>query len=121
VRYVESYIHHNRIGVLVELETPDLITVQCEEFIDLAKDIAMHIAATNPTGIDKTSALNVIPIQFKAGIEDLSEEALLEQAWIRDPSITVRELIGRVSTTLKTPIKVTRFCRYDEDDTKQSF
>lgn len=116
VRYIESYIHHNRIGVLVELEIPDQITALCSEFTDLARDIAMHIAATNPTGLDKTSVLNVIPVQFRAEIEDISEEALLEQAWIRDPSITVRELIENVSSILKTPIRVTRFCRYDAND-----
>ncbi|CAN0473979.1 unnamed protein product [Discosporangium mesarthrocarpum] len=77
----------------------------------------MHIAATNPYGIDKSSALYVIPIQFKTGIEDFSEGALLEQAWIKDPTLTVRDLIGNVSKKLKTPIRVTRFCRYGADDT----
>ncbi len=117
MRYIESYMHHNNIAVLVEFETPDSITFSCSEFTDLAKDIAMQITATNPTGIDTPSMLNVIPIQFQSGKTDLTEEALLDQPWIKDPSITVRELIAQVSALLKTPIRITRFCRYDVDDT----
>lgn len=117
MRYVESYMHHNQIAVLVELETQDIITTRCSEFTDLATDIAMHIAATNPAGLDNNAMENVIPLKFQGRDIDLAEEALLNQAWIKDPSISVRELIENVSKKLETSIRVARFCRFDVNDT----
>ena len=116
MRYIESYVHLNKIGVLVEFDIPDLITLGSEEFQQLARDIAMHIAAANPTGIDANSMFNVIPVQFREGQTGISAEALLEQAWIKDPGIRIGDLIDRVSRDLRAAIRVTRFARYSVDD-----
>ncbi len=48
MRHIESYIHHNRIGVLLGLYTPDDMAVRTREFKSLALDLAMQIAASNP-------------------------------------------------------------------------
>jgi elongation factor Ts len=116
MRYIETYLHQNRIGVLVEFDTPYEITLASAEFQELAKDIAMHIAAADPTGIDANSMLNVIPVKFREGQTGTAAEALLEQNWIKDPRIRIGDLIDEVSAELKTPIRVTRFARYSIDD-----
>ncbi len=116
MKFIESYLHLNRIGVLVEFDTPYEITLASAEFQELARDIAMHIAAADPTGIDANSMLNVIPVKFREGQTGISAEALLEQAWIKEPGMRIADLIDQVSRELQTPIQVTRFVRYAIDD-----
>lgn len=116
VRYIETYLHQNRIAVMLELETPDAITVRCKEFRELAKDLTLQIAATDPVGIDSKHMLNVIPIQFKGEESSVTNEALLDQDWIKEPTITVGELLHRVEEQLGTSIRITRFSRYGVDD-----
>lgn len=117
MRYIESYLHHNEIGVLIELETPDEITLRCQEFKDLAMDLALQIVATDPLGIDSRDMRNVIPARFRQEESPVANEALLDQAWIKDPSITVREMLQKVEEVLKTPIRIRRFTRYATNET----
>lgn len=117
MRYVESYLHQNRVGVMIELETPDVITLRCKEFKTLALDLAMQIAATDPVGIDSHDMLNVVPTQFRKDVGAVSGEALLDQEWIKDANMTVGAMLNRVEVLLKTPIRIVRFVRYGVGDT----
>ncbi len=101
---------------MLELETPDAITLRCEEFKELAKNLVLQIAATDPIGIDSKHMLNVVPVQFRNDVNPASSEALLDQDWIKEPTITVGELLHRVEQQLGTPIRITRFTRYGVDD-----
>ncbi len=116
MRYIESYLHQRRIGVLVEFETPYSITVQSDVFQTMAHDIAMHIVATNPLGIDREKMLRAIPLALRPDATDVEERALLQQAFIKNPEITVSELIEETSQVLNTTISITRFVRFDVDD-----
>jgi translation elongation factor EF-Ts len=102
---------------MLELETPDSITLRCREFKQLAKELVLQIAATDPIGIDGAHMLNVIPIQFRDDESAVAKEALLDQDWIKDQSITVGEMLRKVEEQLGTPIRITRFTRYGVDDT----
>ena len=116
MRYIESYVHHNQIGVLLEIETPYHIVLQADEFQTLARDIAMHIAALNPAGIDRQTMPKAIPAALRPHDNAMDEEALMEQAWFKDPDRTVAEVIQDLSRNLQAPISVTRFVRFHIDD-----
>jgi len=88
-RYISSYVHAGRIGVLVEF---DVSTHASEEdaFLSFVKDVAMHIAASAPG----------------------SMEDLLQQPFVKEPSVTVSELIAESSIVLAEEVSITRFVRW---------
>lgn len=117
MRYVESYIHANKIGVLVELEVGGGLTVATQEIKELASDLAMQIAASNPVGIDADHMKNDLPINFRHIEFQDYETPLLQQEYIKDTEIKVKQRIESTSLILKVPIKVHRFVRFSVDDT----
>ncbi|MCL5074570.1 MAG: elongation factor Ts [Chloroflexi bacterium] len=103
---VEAYIHAGgRIGVLVEVNCETDFVARTDEFKSLAHDIAMQIAATAPLYLSPED----MPAEVAA---DGAEVCLLAQPFIREPSITVGELITSKIATLGENIKVRRFTRY---------
>lgn len=88
---VESYIHNERVGVLLELHAETDFVVRSEPFRKLAHELAMQIAAMNPGGVP----------------------ALLKQPYIKDESMTVGELVKRTIAQVGENIKVERFARYE--------
>lgn len=134
---IESYIHAgSRIGVLLELNCETDFVARHEEFCLLAKNIAMQIAASadvqyvsvvdipEETVIsekkiemskddlcDKPS--NVKEVIVKGRLEKrLRELALLDQAFIRDPNLLIRDLIDQKIALLGENIKVRRFEKF---------
>jgi elongation factor Ts len=96
-KFIQAYDHDGRIGVLVEFTiNGGSIIVRMPEFLDLAKDIAMHIAASNPDN-DKT---------------------LLGQPFVKDTTISVAEHLAQVSARLHEEIAITRFVRWDDQPTR---
>lgn len=91
--FIESYVHNGGIGVLVELGVSDSVVTKSGVFTSLAKDLAMHIAAMAPASI----------------------EELLQQPSVKDPDITVNQLIARVAGDLREKIAVVRFVRWSAD------
>lgn len=88
---VESYIHSNKsIGVLIEVNCQTDFVARSATFQQLAKNLAMQIAA--------------IPVD--------SVEALLEQTYIRDSGVTVKVLLDRYSAAVGEAIQVKRFSRF---------
>jgi elongation factor Ts len=134
---VASYIHTgDRIGVLVEVNCQTDFVARGDEFRQLSRDIAMQIAAS-PT-VEYVS-VDEVPAEIKEreksiemGREDLAskpeairekivlgriekllkERALLDQPFIKDPNITVDELIRQKMLTIGENIKVRRFARF---------
>ncbi|MFT4861215.1 MAG: elongation factor Ts [Pseudohongiellaceae bacterium] len=116
MRYIQSYIHNHEIGVLIELETPYRYAMQTDEFEQLARDLAVHIAATNPLGIHKEDTVNVSPLRFKGEAPSEDNTPLLLQQFIKDPSVTVAQKIHAVAGQLESAIEVLRFVRFSISD-----
>jgi elongation factor Ts len=133
---VTSYIHTNsRIGVLVEINCETDFVSGNEEFRELAKNIAMHIAAAAPLYIapedvpadilDKEK--DIIREQFKDSnkpaeiIEKIvqgklskfyEEVCLLEQPYIKDDKIKIKDLVTQFIAKFKENTKISRFARF---------
>jgi len=134
---VESYIHGGgRIGVLVEVNCETDFVGKTDQFREFVRDIAMHIAASNPKYVrreevpqeelDKereilrTQALNegkpekVVEKIVEGRISKYFEEnCLLEQPFVKDPDKTVQELLNEKISTIGENISIRRFARFE--------
>lgn len=132
---VGSYIHlGGKIGVLVELEA-DKDIAGSNEARELARDVAMQIAASNPTFVrrDEVPAAQIdSERRILAEAEDIKSKpeavrpkivegrinkyfeqvCLLEQAYIKDPSQTVSDMLAARGKALNAKVTVRRFTRY---------
>jgi elongation factor Ts len=133
---IYSYIHGNgRIGVLLEVNCETDFVARNEKFILLCKDIAMHIAASNPVAISaedldskliesekeifRNKALNegkpekivdrIVDGQIKKFIK---QSCLLEQEFIKDTDKKVRDVINEAIVALGENMQVARFARF---------
>jgi len=89
---IESYIHGGgKVGVLVEILCETDFVAKTDEFKHLAKEVAMQVAAMNPTDVD----------------------SLLKQEYIRDGSQTIEQLVKTVIGKLGENITVKRFARFE--------
>ncbi len=131
---VESYIHSTKtVGAMVELMCETDFVSGNEEFKKLAYDIAMHVAATNPSVLTKeeiseaakAKALEVFapevegkPEELKAKILEgkldsfFNEQVLLDQPFIKNPDVTIRGLIEQGTQKFGEKIQLTRFVRF---------
>lgn len=99
---VSSYIHSTgTIGVMVELLCETDFVAKNDEFKNLARDIAMHVSATNPLFL-KTEDVT-------AGSEEV---ALLDQPFIKNPEVTITNLLSSATQKFGEKIEVSRFVRY---------
>lgn len=134
---ITSYIHHNhRVGVLLELNCETDFVARTDQFEELAKDIAMHIAMANPqyvskadvpqevvdheSSIEREKALaegkpeQIVDRVVEGRISKLYESiCLLEQPFIKDNSKTVADLINEAIALLGENIVVGRFARFE--------
>jgi len=134
---VTSYIHHNRrVGVLLELNCETDFVARTDQFEQLAKDIAMHIAMANPQYVSRNEVPEEV-IEHEKTIEREKAEAegkpeqviekivedkisklyenicLLEQPFIKDNSKTIGDLINEAIVLLGENIVVGRFARFE--------
>ncbi|MBN2059971.1 MAG: translation elongation factor Ts [Deltaproteobacteria bacterium] len=133
---VQSYIHAGgKIGVLVEINCETDFSAKTDDFTDFAKNIAMHIAATNPMAIDSEGIPTDIiekerEIYFSQARETgkpekildkivdgkmkkfYSEVCLLEQQYVKNPDITVQDLLNEMIAKTGENIVIKRFVRY---------
>lgn len=131
-----TYIHGGgRLGILVEFAFTQAATAQNETFKALAKDIAMQVAAANPGAVSRESFDSEMierekaiykaqaadsgkpeNIQEKMAVGRLEkffkENALVEQAYIKDPDSTVRAYMGSTSKEIGDEITVVSFERF---------
>jgi elongation factor Ts len=133
---ISSYIHGGgRLGVLVQFKFANAATAESDEFKALAKDIAMQVAAANPGAVTRDEfAPEIIErekaiykakaaesgkpeaIQEKIAEGNLKkfyeENALVEQAFVKDPSKTVQEVVFGVAKAVGDPIEIVGFDRF---------
>jgi elongation factor Ts len=133
---VGSYIHMNgRLGVLVEINSESDFVSRNEEFQELVKNVAMHIAAANPTYVstDQVPAESleeereIIRTQLKDSNKPpeivekivegklgkfLSEVCLLNQPYIKDDKMTVEQLVATYIAKFGENIQIRRFARF---------
>ena len=97
---ISSYIHGSgTIGVLLELGCETDFVAKNEEFVALAKDLAMHVCAMSPSSVNNEDG---------AG----EESSLLHQSFIKDPSLTVEQRLSSAIQKFGENTKVIRFVRY---------
>ena len=103
---IESYIHSgNRVGAIVQLSSETDFVARTDEFTQLAKELAMQIAAMNPKYVDRES----VP----EDAEDVpNQDLLMEQAYIRDPGQTIGDLVKNLAAKTGENVHVSRFVRY---------
>lgn len=133
---IHSYIHTGgKIGVLVELNCETDFVARTDEFQQLAKDIAMHIAATNPDFIIRKEVPTDLvekekeiyreqatqsgkPEKVLDKIVDgrlekyYQEVCLLEQAFIKNPDASIGRLVQETAVKVGENIQVRRFARF---------
>jgi elongation factor Ts len=105
---IQAYIHFDKkTGVLVELNCETDFVAKNPDFEKLAYEIALQIAATEPKYIGNEKET-----------ENLSEEeressCLLEQVYIKNPSLKIKDLIAEAVTRFGEKIEIGRFVRFD--------
>ena len=112
---IEIYVHNgSRMAAMVELNCETDFVARTPEFIQLSKDIAMHVAAVNPkyTTPDQVPADEVAASGLSA--EKYYEEVvLLKQAYVRNPSQTIEDMIQETVAKIRENVVVRRFVRYE--------
>ena len=104
---VEAYIHGGgRIGVLVELNCETDFVARTDGFRQLARDIAMQVAAMNPLALTPEE----VPAEHNGTVE---ENALMTQPFIKDGGRTIEQLVQDVVATTGENVRVARFARFE--------
>jgi elongation factor Ts len=133
---IVSYIHAgNKLGVLLEVNCETDFVAKTDEFQELARDLAMHIAAANPQHIKREDVSadvldkekEIFLAQAKesgkpAAVLDkivagrlekfYAEACLLEQPFVKDPGITIKDMLSQKIAKLGENISVRRFTRF---------
>ena len=136
---IESYIHMGgRIGVLLELNCETDFVAKTEEFKELAHDIALQIAAAKPLCVrreevdqamiekekeiiraqamnePKPKPENIIEKMVEGRIEKYYKEiVLMEQPYVKDPDLTISDLINQKVAKIGEKIDIRRYTRYE--------
>ena len=107
---VEAYIHTGgRIGAMIELNCETDFVTRTDEFKELAHNLAMQVAAMNPQFISEEE----IPSEEKSSVEEAETTCLMQQAYIKDQTMTVQDLLTQVIAKVGENIKVSRFNRFE--------
>ena len=133
---IQSYIHlGGKLGVLVEINCETDFVARNEDFQEFAKNISMHIAASNPLGIQaedvpedivkkekeiyRAQALelgkpeNVIEKIVEGKLKKFfTDNCLLNQPYVKDPDITISDLLTELIGKIGENITIKRFVRY---------
>ena len=133
---ITSYIHHNgKVGVLVELNCETDFVARTDDFKELAREVALHIASAAPVCIDKDSVPQELVDRERRIFEDQAREsgkpdniiakmvegkvesyykdvALLHQPYVREPKKTIGDLVKEAASKLGEHIQIRRFTRY---------
>jgi elongation factor Ts len=115
---VEPYIHGaGRIGALVEVNCETDFVARTEDFKALAHDLAMQVAATSPSYVDESevpeSAFAELEREHGSRERALEVVSLLDQPFIKDAKVTIRDLIRENIGKLGENIQVRRFARFE--------
>jgi elongation factor Ts len=132
---IGCYVHNGKIGVMVEVNCESDFVARNAEFQALVKDIAMHIAASDPRFLRREDVTDAVLALEREIYKDqaratgkpenvlekivagrmtkfYSETCLLEQPFVKDPSISVKDLIASHIQKIGENIQIRRFVRY---------
>ena len=110
---IESYVHHgNKIGVLLEVDCETDFVARNSDFVQFTKDLSMQIAACNPGYIKKEDVPQEVLAEEKNKEEFYKSNCLLEQPFVKDPGITIKDYLGSLVAKLGENIVIRRFIRY---------
>ena len=133
---VQSYIHMGgKIGVMVEVDCETDFVAKTDDFVDFARNLAMHIAATNPVGIAPEDVPAAIIDREKAIYRDqalemgkpekmvdkiiegklnkfFKDSCLMNQQYVKDPDKTISDYLNEVIAKTGEKIPVKRFARF---------
>jgi elongation factor Ts len=133
---VHAYTHHTgKVGVLVEVACNTDFAANSAEFIQFINDVALHIAAENPTYVTPEDVpveiLDADLSEFRRQLEEQGKPAniiekaldgrkarfykdhcLTKQAFIKDPEVTIEDLLADLRTKTGENIFVRRFARF---------
>ena len=113
---VASYVHHGgRIGVLVEVNCETDFVARTDDFRNLVKDIALHVAAMAPAYLGREDVPKDV-VREKEGKNELEqfyrEQCLLEQPFVKEAEVTVGAHFRTVAAKLGENLRLRRFVRY---------
>ena len=131
---IQAYIHSNgNVGTIIELDCESDFVSNNGEFVALARDIAMHVTASNPKYLnmteiseaDRATALGVFEAEVKGKPEAVREHilegklnayfgemVLMNQPFIKNPAITIQGLVDAASQKFGEKMAVGRFKRF---------
>ncbi len=132
---IGSYVHNGKIGVIVEVNCESDFVARNADFQALVKDIAMHIAASDPRFVRKEDVTDELLAHERAIYAEqaratgkpenvldrivegrmskfYSECCLLEQPFVKDPNLTVKDHIAAHIQRIGENIQIRRFVRY---------
>jgi len=133
---IQTYIHTGgKLGVMVEVNCETDFVAKNENFVQFARNIAMHIAATNPVSISQQDVPKEVvekemeiyrdqvramgkPEQMIDKIAEgklnkfYKESCLLNQGYVRDPNVTISDLINEQIAKIGENITIKRFVRF---------
>ena len=133
---VDSYIHGGRIGVLIEVNTETDFVAKNDEFKEFVRDMAMQVAASSPKfvsiedvpqeEVEKEKEILIHQVINEGKPEHIAEKivegrlgkfyeeiCLLEQPFIKEPSMKVKDLLNEKISKIGENIKIRRFVRYE--------
>ena len=132
---ISSYVHNNKIGVLIEVNCETDFVAKNDEFKTLVHDICLHIASSDAQYVSRDEIPQSVieeetriemgkedlankPEQIRAKIVEgrdntlMAKRVLLEQPFVNDPSKTIEELIKEKIASIGEKINVRRFTKY---------
>ena len=110
---IEAYVHMgNKIGVLLEVGCETDFVARNSDFAQFTKDVSMQIAACSPAYIKKEDVPKDIIEQEKDKDQFFKQHCLLEQPFVKDPSITINDYLGSIVAKVGENVVIRRFIRY---------
>lgn len=133
---VDSYIHGGRIGVLIEVNSETDFVSKTDQFKNFVRDMAMQVAAANPQYVSKEDVPqevverekhvliqqamnegkpeNIAQKMVEGRMGKFYEEiCLLEQNFIKDPSIKIKDILNENISKIGENLKIRRFIRFE--------
>ena len=133
---VQTYIHGGgKLGVMVEVGCETDFVAKNEEFVEFAKEIAMHVAAVSPVSVGRDGIpADVLEREKAIYVEQalesgkpeaivekmvggkiekyISEIVLLEQKFVKNPDLTIQDLLNEIVAKMGENISIKRFARF---------
>jgi elongation factor Ts len=133
---IASYIHSGRIGVIVEINSETDFVAKNEEFLEFSRDVAMQVAAANPQFVRREEVpqsvidaekeilraqalaegkpANIVDKMIEGRISKFyKENCLLEQSFIKNPDVTIEEILRDKIAKIGENLSIRRFARFE--------